>query len=475
MKRLICAFMLLPLLGQAQVSASINPLSAILVKASVPALSASRSTPGIQWVEGLSWEQLLQKAKNENKCIFLDCFTTWCGPCKMMDNNVYRDNSVGDYFNQRFISVKVQMDRTKHDNAFIQSWYNDADAINKQYEIEGYPSFIFLNPQGVMVHKEMGYREVKSFLGMAKTASLPGRVYINPDKEYDNFVAAFKDGIVQYDKLPAMTKIALKRNDTVMFNQITKSHVDHVSALNQKDRYTAENIQFWETFQLKSKTRLFNFFYNEGDLIDKVMKEKGYATAVVDKTIQDEIVIPFFNEENKSPVAMTGMYLNGPDLEKYNEEADWEKLGKMIRQKFNGVCAKRNVLNARIEWYERHRNFKAFAKYSFIKFRKYPRDLSKWYPAREVNHVSWAVFLYIKEKALVDKAAQWMKIMIKQYPRPISIFFDTYANLIYRLGKKEEAIVWEEKAINASAGTTAEGFKNVIEQMKRGERTPVKQ
>src|SRR6266540_4082157 len=55
---------------------------------------------GIKWVTGLTWQQVKQKAKAENKYIFLDIFTTWCGPCKMMEKNVYSNDTVGDFFNQ---------------------------------------------------------------------------------------------------------------------------------------------------------------------------------------------------------------------------------------------------------------------------------------------------------------------------------------------------------------------------------------
>ena len=70
---------------------------------------------GIRWTEGLTWEQVKQKAKQENKYIFLDCFATWCAPCKKMDLDVYTNDTVGSYFNEKFISVKVQMDKTKKD------------------------------------------------------------------------------------------------------------------------------------------------------------------------------------------------------------------------------------------------------------------------------------------------------------------------------------------------------------------------
>src|SRR5690242_11809402 len=95
---------------------------------------------GIKWVEGSSWQQVKEKAKKENKYIFVDCYATWCKPCKKMDKEVYIVDSVGAYLNERFISVKLQMDVTQNDNEAVRNWRNTAREIEKQYRISAYPS-----------------------------------------------------------------------------------------------------------------------------------------------------------------------------------------------------------------------------------------------------------------------------------------------------------------------------------------------
>ena len=78
---------------------------------------------GIHFEKGLTWQQVQQKAKAENKYIFVDCYTTWCGPCKMMEAEVYPQKEVGDYFNAHFVNVKLQMDQTNHDAPEVKQWY----------------------------------------------------------------------------------------------------------------------------------------------------------------------------------------------------------------------------------------------------------------------------------------------------------------------------------------------------------------
>jgi thiol:disulfide interchange protein len=98
---------------------------------------------GIQWTTGLSWEQIKQKAKSENKYIFMDCYATWCGPCKSMDKEIYPDEKVGEIVNEKFIAVKVQMDSTVNDTKPIQKWYPAVREISTKYIFRGYVCFLF--------------------------------------------------------------------------------------------------------------------------------------------------------------------------------------------------------------------------------------------------------------------------------------------------------------------------------------------
>lgn len=57
------------------------------------------------------WKQIVKKAKKEKKLIFVDCYTSWCGPCKMLANNVFTKDEVADYFNQTFVNAKYDMEK----------------------------------------------------------------------------------------------------------------------------------------------------------------------------------------------------------------------------------------------------------------------------------------------------------------------------------------------------------------------------
>src|SRR4051812_25738356 len=100
---------------------------------------------GIHFEHGISWQEVLKKAKKDNKHIFVDCYTTWCGPCKMMSSQVFPLESVGKFYNANYINVKLQIDSTQNDNPEIQAWYTTANQIAHDYYVMAYPTYLFFD------------------------------------------------------------------------------------------------------------------------------------------------------------------------------------------------------------------------------------------------------------------------------------------------------------------------------------------
>ena len=65
---------------------------------------------GVSFIKDKPWEEVLKLAAAEDKLIFMDAYTTWCGPCKKMDRQVFPLESVGNFYNDKFISVKMDME-----------------------------------------------------------------------------------------------------------------------------------------------------------------------------------------------------------------------------------------------------------------------------------------------------------------------------------------------------------------------------
>src|SRR6187455_469801 len=109
----------------------------------LPLFSIARQ--GMHFEHQLSWKEIQAKAKAENKYIFVDAFTTWCGPCREMAANVFPMEKVGQFFNDKFVNVKVQLDTTANDNDEVKKWYADAHDIMNDYKVQVFPTYLFLN------------------------------------------------------------------------------------------------------------------------------------------------------------------------------------------------------------------------------------------------------------------------------------------------------------------------------------------
>lgn len=133
-----------------------------LLVVSVLFVSLKSDTPVVQET-GITFSHIDFKAakalaKKENKLIFIDAYTTWCGPCKLMSKTVFKEKSVGDYYNEHFVNLKVDMETA------------EGLFLGKQYNVTGYPTFIYLKPDGTLIKKTMGATKSPTFIGYGKSA-----------------------------------------------------------------------------------------------------------------------------------------------------------------------------------------------------------------------------------------------------------------------------------------------------------------
>jgi len=91
----------------------------------------------------LSFDEALAAAKAEGKPVFIDFYTTWCGPCKMMASKVFPEKVVGDYFNAAFICIQLDAEKEGAPQA-------------KQYKIDAYPTMIVVDAQGTEIYRKVG-------------------------------------------------------------------------------------------------------------------------------------------------------------------------------------------------------------------------------------------------------------------------------------------------------------------------------
>lgn len=133
-------------------------LAVIVVSTSLVALFSfmtlnkeNKTEQGIQFFQG-TWQQALDKAKKENKLVFMDAYATWCGPCRLMKHMTFTDKGVADFYNKNFINVAVDMEK------------GEGPSLSQTFQVEGYPTLIFVNYKAQLIAKTTGYHRANDFL-----------------------------------------------------------------------------------------------------------------------------------------------------------------------------------------------------------------------------------------------------------------------------------------------------------------------
>lgn len=108
-----------------------------------------------------TFKEILAKAKKEKKLVFMDAFAVWCGPCKLMEKNIFPLPAVSEYYNANFINARFDMEK------------GEGREIAMKYGVRSYPTFLFLNGDGEVVLKNYGYMGEQDFLTIAKEANQP--------------------------------------------------------------------------------------------------------------------------------------------------------------------------------------------------------------------------------------------------------------------------------------------------------------
>lgn len=120
-----------------------------------------------------NFASVLEKAKKENKHVFIDGYTTWCGPCKMMTKNTFTNDSVADFYNAKFVNFKLDMEK------------GEGPEFAKKYEVNCYPNLLILNADGKVIHRSAGYLEPKTFLTFGRTAFVPGKTFTDQKTSFE--------------------------------------------------------------------------------------------------------------------------------------------------------------------------------------------------------------------------------------------------------------------------------------------------
>lgn len=368
--------------------------------------------------ETTTFAEIKAKAKKENKLIFIDAYTSWCGPCKWMAANVFTNDTVADYFNAKFINAKFDMEK------------GEGVDIAKLYEVHCYPNLLFIDGDGKLIHRGAGGLNVEKFTQLAEDA-------FNPEKRFskykDEYPLKKADPAFLREYVEAVSKTCLSTDGPVQ--DYFKTQKDEVLA-------NRANWNMIRDYSSDYKSREFVYLLNNVETYNKAYTSDSVNSKIKEVFLNGGYSIIYAKEAKEA------------DFEAYKDEIKKMKFAAVDEVLFNLELA-----NAK-----KKGDWKKYVDLSIEKGDKY------FHSADDYNNISWDIYEHSDDKVALEKAESWMQKAVIDQPNWYN--YDTYTGVLYKLNKKQEAKAAGNKAIELAkkVGVAEEEYQETTELLQKIEK-----
>lgn len=365
-----------------------------------------------------SWTSLLSKAKSSDKLIFLDAYASWCGPCKLMKKNIFTLEKVGEVYNRNFINVAIDMEK------------GEGKKLQARYAIQAYPTFLYINGNGEVVHKTVGKCSEAEFIqnGLDALSPLRNLKYLTThyDKNRDDFeyINTYLNALKNAFEDSMTNVIALR----------------YLNAQPKSSLSFAGNWHLINDYVRDPTSPVFRYVVAHQKAFDEL-----YSHSLVEKKIYDTYL------------AWPRKYITYPD--KGSPRLDKEGFTHFLKQVQQSSYNKKAeiIAKGKLSIYFGLREWGNYAKTvnQMLKDHIIPMspEGAEWLYsyANKVN-------MFSKDKAVLSAATEWTKIITGNIshiaPSDKVVYLDLYATLLEKKGEKTKALA-VRKQINKKKLTEA--------------------
>ena len=316
-----------------------------------------------------------------------------------MVKNVFPQKPVGDYYNAHFVNAKIDMEK------------GEGVDLAKKYNVKAFPTYLFVDGNGEVVHRTLGYVEENDFIQFAKDAG-------DPSKRIGTLKQKFEDGEKDPEFLKNLAQLTMY-NDAEFSGRVMERY------FNGKTELDKDDIQMLFSGVQSTESPLYKTFLEKKTDILKIIPEKNYN--FFDKNIKvNTILKKSYNTDTKT---WNDNYFM-TEAQKFMTKEESEKILKKSK-------SARALKNKDIATYE-----------------KLNLDLYKDTSAassEELNSLAWNFFENVTTKASLEKAVVWAQESVKKDENYANT--DTLANLYNKVGDKKNAKLWAEKSIELAKKT----------------------
>jgi thioredoxin-related protein len=347
------------------------------------------------------------KARKENKLIFVDAMTSWCGPCKLMAKHVFTNDTVADYFNTNFVNLKLDMEK------------GEGLPFAEKYNVNCYPNLFFIDADGNEIHRIAGGLTTTEFMAFAQTLKTPEKTYGALRKKYDS-ADLNESNVVSYINL--LMNCCLDPSQKAL---------KYIATVKEEDLIKRNNWIVVRDFVYNHEAREIKYF-----LKNQPAFEKQYGKDTIEQKLQ-QLGKSYFSKYTRA--------------QEFDEPA-YEKAKKEFTT-LKWPSTQAILFESDMEAYARFNKAKYY-ELAATDFQKYNNT-----NANALNSMAWDFYENVSDKKLLKSAILMSKRACElnsNYP-----YLDTYAAVLYRAGEYKEAEIIANKAIDKakSEKMTPEEYK----------------
>lgn len=385
-------------------------------------LSVASMAQGISF-QSKTLKDALQRAEEEEKLVFVDAYTTWCGPCKWMAANIFPNEKLGIIYDEGFISVQIDMEK------------GEGLDIAQQYQVNAYPTLLYLNSKGEVLMRSVGAsQEIQDYIELARTAQDPegNMLFLTAEFEKNRTNPTFMSRYLEVFSRADMLK-----------NEV----VDDYFALVPFEKWT--QAPYWQQIQQYVQGVDFKTFAHLIDHKEEVRQIKGDSA---DAFFSQQILSHLYNKRYRAR--------HEDQLRDFREELNrWQALWPYD----SSISFKLNLFDAELSkdmdlWME----LAAKGTQQFV-----------WNDGEYLNNLAWSVYTIREERANIKElhmALYWADRAVELYPEHYVL--DTQARLRLAVGDEKGAV---QAAVEAARkadeqGLDAEEYHQFVQEIKAAKR-----
>jgi thioredoxin-related protein len=369
-------------------------------------LSGIAAQGGVKFSKG-AWEELLSRAKAQKALIFMDAYAEWCGPCKLMTLNVFPQQEVGDFYNANFINVKMDMEQ------------GEGVSLAAKYNVAAYPTLLFINGDGALVHRVAGYHSPEQLLELGKKALDPSRTLSGMEARYN---AGERNPEFLYEYVLARYE-AMDDSHRKVANEYFRVQTDWSSP---------ENMQLLFLLVEDTDSPQFDYLVENRKDFDQMFGQQAVIARI------QQLILQKVSSGGSRPAL--------------------EEIDALFAKAYPEMAAKLSA-NFRMDYYEYVGDMRKYAQTAVQYLEKYPSK-----DPEELNNIAWSFYEYVDDKEYLQKALGWAEQSVKMDNQYYNN--DTLAALHYKLGKKRKALKIATHAISI-AKANGEDYSSTLELLEK--------